>query len=176
MTETSVAGPRDAAAATPFHDLERYIALPRLSGLELAPDGSRLVTSVATLNPKRTGFVSAAPEIDHAGCAPARRLTRSSKGERAPAFTAAGDLLFLSARPDPDAEEAKDDAPGALWLLPKGGGEARVVGTRPGGIDGVATAAAADALAVLSPTLPGSVTGEDDEERRKARKDRDVSA
>jgi dipeptidyl aminopeptidase/acylaminoacyl peptidase len=177
MTETSVAGPRDAGdAATPFHDLEQYIALPRLGGLELAPDGSRLVTSVATLNPKRTGFVNAVWEVDPAGEKPARRLTRSSKGERAPSFTADGDLLFLSARPDPDAEEAKDDAPAALWLLPKGGGEARIVGTRPGGIDGVATAAAADAIAVLAPTLPGAVTGEDDEERRKARKDRDISA
>ncbi len=177
MTETSVAGPRDAGdAAKPFHDLEQYIALPRLSGLELAPDGSRLVTSVATLNPKRTGFVSAVWEVDPAGEAPARRLTRSSKGERAVAFTAGGDLLFLSARPDPDAEEADDDAPAALWLLPKGGGEARIVGTRPGGFEGVATAAAADTVAVLSPTLPGSVTGEDDEQRRKARKDRKVSA
>jgi dipeptidyl aminopeptidase/acylaminoacyl peptidase len=177
MTETSVAAPRDAdAAAGPFHDLDAYIALPRLGGLVLSPDGSRLVTTVASLNPKGNGFVSAVWEVDPSGRAPARRLTRSSKGERAPAFTASGDLLFLSARPDPDAEDPADDAPAALWRLPAGGGEARVAGSRPGGIDGVAAAADADVVAVVSSTLPGAVTGEDDEERRKARKDRKVSA
>ena len=38
----------------PFDDLDAYLALPRLSGLTLSPDGSRLVTSVATLDPERT--------------------------------------------------------------------------------------------------------------------------
>jgi dipeptidyl aminopeptidase/acylaminoacyl peptidase len=182
VTETTAApsapaGP-DAASApapTPFHDLQQFVALPRLGGLAMAPDGSRLVTTVATLNPKRTGFVSAVWEVDPAGAAPARRLTRSSKGERAPAFTAAGDLLFLSARPDPEAEE-KDDPPAALWLLPAGGGEARVVGTRPGGIDAVVAAARADTLVATSSTLPGAVSGEDDEKRRKERKDNEVAA
>jgi dipeptidyl aminopeptidase/acylaminoacyl peptidase len=173
----SLAEPTATAAATaPFHDLEAFIALPRLAGLVLSPDGSRLVTTVATLNPKRTGFVTAVWEIDPAGDAPARRLTRSTKGERSPAFTRDGDVLFVSGRANPDAEEPEDDDPAALWLLPAGGGEARVIGTRPGGIDGVAAAANADAVVVLSPTLPGAVTGEDDDERRKARKDREVSA
>ncbi|MEA2382697.1 MAG: hypothetical protein QOH72_2668 [Solirubrobacteraceae bacterium] len=164
------------AAATPFHDLEAYIALPRLAGLELSPDGTRLITTVATLNPKRNQYVSALWEVDPSGEAPARRLTRSTKGERMPAFTPAGDVLFVSARPDPDAEEADDDAAGALWLLPAGGGEARIVGTRPGGIESVAAADAAGTVAIVSKTLPGAVTGEDDEKRRKARKDKKVAA
>jgi dipeptidyl aminopeptidase/acylaminoacyl peptidase len=177
VTEHSLAEPAaTGAAATPFHDLEAFIALPRLAGLVLSPDGSRLITTVATLNPKRTGFVNAIWEIDPSGAAPARRLTRSTKGERAPAFTRDGDLLFVSGRPNPDAEEVKDDDPAALWLLPAGGGEARVIGTRPGGIDGVAAATGADTMVVTSATLPGAVTGEDDEERRKARKDKEVSA
>ena len=182
MTETSTAPSASAGAdagsapaPTPFHDLQQFVALPRLGGLAMAPDGSRLVTTVATLNPKRTGFVSAVWEVDPAGAAPARRLTRSSKGERAPAFTSAGDLLFLSARPDPDAEE-KDDPPAALWLLPAAGGEARVVGTRPGGIGAVVAASAADTLVATSSTLPGAVSGEDDEKRRKERKENEVSA
>src|SRR4051795_10489434 len=152
------------------------MALPRVGELALSPDGTRLVTTVATLNPKRTKSMTALWEVDPAGERPARRLTRSAKGEGGPVFTAAGDVLFVSARPDPDEAEPKDDAPAALWLLPAGGGEARVVGSRPGGIDGVATAARAGTVAVLSPTLPGAVSGEDDEKRRKARKDRKVEA
>jgi WD40-like Beta Propeller Repeat len=162
-------------AATPFHELDAYVALPRVGGLALSPDGTRLVTTVATLNPKRTAYVTALWEVDPTGQAPARRLTRSAKGEGTPAFTPAGDVLFVSARPDPDAEEGKDDT-AHLWLLPAGGGEARVAGSRPGGIDSVVTAARADTVAVLSSTMPGAVTAEDDEERRKARKDKDVAA
>jgi dipeptidyl aminopeptidase/acylaminoacyl peptidase len=178
VTELADPTASGTSAATPFHDLEAFIALPRVSGLALSPDGTRLVTTVTTLDPKRTDFVSAVWEVDPTGAAPARRLTRSSKGERAPAFTARGEVLFLSGRPDPDAEAdpTDDDPPAALWLLPAGGGEARVVGTRPGGIGAVSAAAAADTVVVQSKTLPGAVTGDDDEERRKARKDRKVSA
>jgi len=175
-TQPPAGEPAGDAAATPFHDLEAYMALPRVGELALSPDGTRLITTVATLNPKRTKYVTALWEVDPAGEAPARRLTRSAKGEGGPVFTAAGDVLFVSARPDPEEQEPKDDAPAALWLLPAGGGEARVAGTRPGGIDGVAAAARADTVVVLSKTMPGAVTGEDDEERRKARKDRDVAA
>ena len=175
MTETQTA-PDTGVAETPFHDLEAYIALPRIGGLALSPDGTRLVTTVATLNPKRTAYVTALWGVDPTGTAPARRLTRSRKGEGTPAFTASGDVLFVSARPDPDAAEPDDDAPGALWMLPAAGGEARVVGTRPGGISGAATGERTDTVVVLSSTLPGAVTGEDDEARRKARKDRDVNA
>src|SRR3954462_351954 len=152
------------------------MALPRIGELALSPDGTRLVTTVATLNPKRTKYMTALWEVDPAGERPARRLTRSAKGEGGPLFTAASDVLFVSARPDPDEAEPKDDAPAALWLLPAGGGEARVVGSRPGGIDGVAAAARADTVVVLSKTLPGAGTGEDGEQRRTPRKDRAVSA
>ena len=34
---------------TPFHDLEAYVALPRLGGFALSPDGSRLVATVSTV-------------------------------------------------------------------------------------------------------------------------------
>jgi dipeptidyl aminopeptidase/acylaminoacyl peptidase len=175
VTETETV-PATGAAETPFHHLETYIDLPRVGGLALSPDGARLVTTVQTLNPKRTAFVTAVWEVDPTGAAPARRLTRSAKGEGGAAFTADGDVLFVSGRPDPDAKEADDDAPALLWLLPAAGGEARVVGTRPGGIDSVATAANANAVAVLSNTMPAAVTGEEDEERRKARKEKAVSA
>ena len=71
---------------SPFRDLEAYIALPRVGGLVLSPDGTRLITSVATLDPKKTRYVNALWEVDPAGQRPARRLTRSAKGESGAAF------------------------------------------------------------------------------------------
>ena len=162
--------------SSPFADLEAFIALPRASGLALSPDGTRLVTTLSTLDPKSTGFVSALWEVDPTGTRPARRLTRSAKGEGGPVFTCAGDVLFASARPDPDAKDDVDDAPSALWLLPSGGGEARVVAARAGGIGGQVTARACNAVLVSSQTLPGATDGDDDERRRKARKDASVRA
>ena len=44
--------------STPFENLDDYLALPRVSGLAVSPDGSRVVTTVAELNDKRTEFVS----------------------------------------------------------------------------------------------------------------------
>jgi dipeptidyl aminopeptidase/acylaminoacyl peptidase len=99
---------------TPFDDLDDYIALPRVSGLAVSPDGSRVVTTVAELNDKRTEYVSAVWELDPAGRRPARRLTRGAKGESSPAFTADGDLLFVAARPTED----DDKPPASLWRLP----------------------------------------------------------
>ncbi len=162
--------------ASPFTDLEAFAALPRTAGLALSPDGTRLVTTVTTLNPKSTRFVSALWELDPTGSGPASRLTRSAKGESGPVFTAGGDVLFSSSRLDPDAEETSDDAPAALWLLPAGGGEARIVGARAGGVDGPVAARTSAAVLVASPTMPDATDGADDERRRSARKDKKVSA
>ena len=165
---------RQAGRVDDYTDLAAYLALPRTSGLALSPDGTRLVTVVATLDGKATRWVSALWEVDPAGERPARRLTRSAKGEGGPVFTPAGDVLFTSARPDPDSEP-DDETPTALWLLPPTG-EARVVATRPGGIGGVVVAADAGTVAALSDTLPASTDTASDEERRKARKDKKVDA
>lgn len=84
---------------SPFHDLDAFIALPRLSGLALSEDGTRLVTTVSTLDEEKTAYVSALWEIDPAGERPARKISRGAdagkgaKGESAPAFTAAGDQI-----------------------------------------------------------------------------------
>src|SRR5215213_884919 len=104
---------------TPFDDLDEFLALPRVSGLAVSPDGSRVVTSIAELNDKRTEFVNAIWELDPAGSQPARRLTRGAKGESSPAFTADGDLLFVAARPTAD----DDNPPASLWRLPAAGGK-----------------------------------------------------
>jgi dipeptidyl aminopeptidase/acylaminoacyl peptidase len=163
------------AGQTPFHDLDTFVGLPRPAGLRLSPDGTTLVTAVSTLDPQRTRYVTALWQVDCAGERPARRVTRSAKGENGAAFLPDGSLLFVSARPDPDVK-AQDDAPAALWQLPAGGGEARVVARRPGGIGGVVAAAGCRRVLVRSATLPGSVTAADDEARRTARKDRKVAA
>ena len=159
---------------TPFDELDAYLALPRLAQLFLSPAGDRLVTSVTTLDGERTRYVSALWEVDPSGVRPARRLTRSGRGESAAAFLPDGGLLFTSARPDADAED--DDAPAALWLLPAEGGEARIVAVRPGGITNAAVAREEGTVVLTAPTLPGAAGGEDDERRRKARKDLKVSA
>ncbi|WP_407710393.1 prolyl oligopeptidase family serine peptidase [Arthrobacter nitrophenolicus] len=159
---------------TPFHDLDHYLSIPRVSGLTLSPDGSRLVTTVSTLNGKGTEFATALWELDPAGQRHARRITRSAKGEAGAAFAANGDVYFTSARPDPDSPD--EDPVNALWLLPADGGEARVVLNRPGGVARVLTARGADAAFVTAEVLAGSTDEEDDARRRKARKDNKVSA
>jgi dipeptidyl aminopeptidase/acylaminoacyl peptidase len=159
---------------TPFSSLEDFVALPRLSGLVLNREGTRLVTSVATLNPKKTAYQTALWEVDPAGGQPARRLTRSSEGESGAAFLPSGDLLFTSARPDPD--DADGEKRPALWRLPASGGESSLLLTREGGVAGVATAEAADVVVVTGTVLAGSANEEDDAERRKARKEAGVAA
>ena len=75
---------------TPFHDLQHFIAYPRVNGLALSPDGKRLATIVSTLDAKKTRYANAVWELDPAGEAPARRITRSAKGESGAAYDAAG--------------------------------------------------------------------------------------
>ncbi|MFP5021369.1 prolyl oligopeptidase family serine peptidase [Pseudonocardia phyllosphaerae] len=161
---------------TAFHDLSAFVALPRTAGLALSPDGSRLVTGVAALDADGTRYRTALWEVDPSGGRPARRLTRGAAGESGPEFLPSGDLLFTSARPDPDAGSEADSTPPALWLLPAGGGEAAPFASRPGGISGVAVAAEAGSVVALSPTLPSAVTTADDEARRSARTDAKVTA
>jgi dipeptidyl aminopeptidase/acylaminoacyl peptidase len=171
MTDARTAG---APATDPYSDLAAWVALPRASGLAVSPDGTRLVTTVATLDRKGTRSVSALWEVDPTGERPARRLTRSAKGENGPAFAPDGSVLFTSARPDGGSED-DDDAPAALWQLPSAG-EARQVASRPGGFAGLAVAREAGTLVALSDTLPGATDGGSDGARRTARKDAGVDA
>lgn len=176
MTQDTTAATPPTERPTPFHDLDAYVALPRVGGLALSPDGSRLVTTVQTLDPRRTAYRTALWEVDPAGQAPARRLTRSTTGEASACFAANGDLLFTSARPDPDADGGDEKAKAALWLLPAGGGEARVVATAPGGVGGVLAARDADVVSVSAAVLPSAEDLEQDAELRTARTDAKVNA
>ncbi|MCY1144222.1 prolyl oligopeptidase family serine peptidase [Actinoplanes sp. Pm04-4] len=150
----------------PFTDLDAYVRLPRLAGLWLSPDGRRLVVGVGTPDKKNARYATALWQVDPAGEQPARRLTRSVKGESAAAFTGEGDLLFTSSRPSPDDTDDDEDAKAALWLLPAGGGEPRVIAKLPGGVHGVRVSPDGTVIAG-SAVLP---SGDDSvrEQRKKA--------
>ncbi|MBU2666985.1 prolyl oligopeptidase family serine peptidase [Actinoplanes bogorensis] len=158
---------------TAFGDLDAFVRLPRLAGLWLSPDGRRLVVGVGTPDQENARYATALWEVDPAGERPARRLTRSVKGEAGAAFTPDGDLLFTSARPGPDGED--DDKAAALWLQPAGGGDARVIAKLPGGVHGVRVSASG-ALIAGSSLLPASGGVDTDREARKQRKEAGVSA
>ena len=157
---------------TPFDDLDEFLALARASGLAVTPDGSRVVTSIAELDDKRTEFVSAIWELDPDGRQPARRLTRGAKGESSPVFTADGDLLFVAARPT----EEDDKPPASLWRLPAAGGEAVEVLALPGGVDGVRAARTAAVSVVAAKLLRSASDVDEDKRLRTLRNDNKVSA
>ncbi|WP_106814916.1 S9 family peptidase [Microbacterium timonense] len=161
--------------ATPFDSLDEYIALPRVEAVALSPDGTTAVLTVAALKKDATGYERALWAVPASGGGVPRRLTRSAKGEAGAAFTAAGDVLFVSARPD--AEGDSDDESGQLWLLPAAGGEARPVTRLAGGVDGIAaTAAASDRVVIAASLLPGADTLESEASLRAKRKEKKVSA
>ena len=156
--------------ATAFDNLDHYLGLPRVSGLAVSADGSRMVTTVAELNDKRTEYISAIWEVDPTGVRPARRLTRGRNGDTAPVFTVDGDLLFVSSRSTAGNADDTDKPPASLWRLPSGGGEATEVLSLPGGIDVVRTARSADAAVFGAPVLPAALDADDDRRLRDLRK------
>jgi len=169
--------PQDGRVAdTPFDDLDDYLALRRLSGLAVSPDGIRLVTTVAERSPDGKRFVTSLWEVDPGGQRPAHRLTRSAPGEAQPAFLPDGRLLFSSRRPDAEVkpEEESEDRT-ALWLLPEAG-EARQVARRGGDIGDVVVARDSGDVVFTASTMPAAAAVEDDEKRRQDRKDAGVTA
>jgi dipeptidyl aminopeptidase/acylaminoacyl peptidase len=161
-------------------DLDHYLSLPRVQDLKLSPDGTRLVTAVATVGPDGKKFVTALWELDPAGVRAPRRLTRSAPGESGAAFLPDGSLLFRSSRPDPDEkpgakDDREEDAP-LLWLLPADGGEARPVAAFPAGIGEVKVAADSGLVVFATGLHPGASGAAEEGERTKARKDAGVTA
>jgi dipeptidyl aminopeptidase/acylaminoacyl peptidase len=156
---------------TDFDDLAAFAALPRLTGLVLSLDGSRLVATVQTPDAKGARYRSSLWELGLGGADPVR-LTGSDQGETAPAFLPDGSLLFVSSRPDAGGEESEDGA--ALWSLPPAG-EARTVAHRPGGLGGPVVARDSGDVVLAGTRLMHS-SDEDDADRRTVRKDRKISA
>jgi dipeptidyl aminopeptidase/acylaminoacyl peptidase len=158
-------------------DVDSLLVLPRLSSLRLSPDGRRLIVAVGGPDPEGKRMRSALWQVDPAGMAGPRRITRSAAGEAGGAeFLPDGSLLFTSSRPDPDAKPDPDRKVNALWLLPAGGGEARLLAAPEGGVDGLATARDAAVVAFGAGMFPGASDFAADAERGKARKDAGVGA
>lgn len=156
---------------SPFHDLADYVATPRLTSLELSPDGGRLVATVQTLDEKRSGYVTSLWELDPSAQRAPRRLTHGATSESVAGFTSSGDLLFQAKR------ATGDDALPSLHLLPQAGGEARVVASRAGGFGSVVSASDTGTLVLTSTTLADATDdAADDTEVAKARGDSKVSA
>jgi dipeptidyl aminopeptidase/acylaminoacyl peptidase len=157
--------------------VDAMLRLPRLSGLALSPDGSRLVVSAARPEEKGRRFVSVLYELDPHGGSPPRRLTRSAPGESGATFAPDGSILFVSARPDPEAgeEDPRGEKP-ALWRLPAGGGEAYLLAGPPGGVEGIAVGREAGTIVFAADSHPNTGGWEEDAEREKARKDAGVGA
>lgn len=154
--------------------LEGFGALPRVNGLLLSPDGTRVVLQVQAPSPDGTRFRTALWGAPADFSEPARRLTFSDKGEGEAAFLPDGDLVFASARADVAAKD--DPGAGRLFLLPREGGEARALTTLPGGVAGVAAARRSTSVVVTAPFFGTSADPEADEKKEKARKEGGVTA
>ena len=159
----------------PFASLESYIALPRVEGLALSPDGHTVVLTIATLARDRTSYERALWSVPADGSGSPTRLTRSAKGESGVAFTGSGDILFVSARPDAAAE--KDQEAAQLWVLPAAGGEARAVTRLLGGVSEIAaTASGSNTIVMTANLLPSADSLETDAAARAERTTKKVTA
>ncbi|MDJ0014837.1 alpha/beta hydrolase family protein [Rhodococcus erythropolis] len=159
-------------AGTPFDELDDYIALARLSGLVLSPDGSLLICARAVLDDERAEYVSSLWEIDPEGRRPARRLTWGSTSESGAAFAFDGDVLFTATRAVP----GESDPQPALWRLPAAGGEAQLLISRPGGVSSVSAAKAAPTFVAQTSVMASAISLDQDDQVRSARKDKKVTA
>jgi dipeptidyl aminopeptidase/acylaminoacyl peptidase len=156
--------------------LEAMLARPRLAGLAVAPDGSLAVVGVTTPAPEGTRMRTQLWALDPDGVVDPRPLTRAAPGASQAAFLPDGDLLFTSARPDPDAAEPATDPTTALWRLPRAGGEPELLLAPAGGVTDVWVAADAPVAVVAAPLLPGAQDLEADADQAKARDDAEVTA
>src|ERR671936_830409 len=100
----------DQPGSAPTFDLDHYLRLPRVAGLALAPDGSRLVTSVATPSPDGKKYVTALWQLDPAGGGEARQVAATPAGiEKLVAARDAGTVVYRTGlhpgADDPEADE-----------------------------------------------------------------------
>ncbi len=152
-------------------DLDAYLALPRLSGLHTAPDGTLLVHRSL---PDREGtrFATSVLAIDDAGTRP---LTGARRGLGVAGTTPDGDVLLLDRRPDPDAEPPPDEVP-ALWQLPRHGGEPRFRAGTPAGVGTVAVARDAGTVVFTSAVYRTAADLDADHTHAATRKDAGTEA
>lgn len=161
----------DMTEKTIFHDLHTFVAEPRFTGLKVSPDGERIIAARTELNKKKNGYVTALWELPAPGSGnEARRLTRGLDGESLSGFTKEGDLLFTAKRDTGDDDDEK-----RLFLLPRHGGEARVVARRHSGFSSLSVARTSGHIALVSGVYPHAKDAEDDARIAKERSETKTS-
>lgn len=162
-------------ATHPFHDLDEYVSLPRLTGLALSPDGRRLILSVNQLNVKRTGYDAVLWQLDPTGNLPPQQLTNPAPGEAIVGLH--GENLFFTAKREIPAagDEPPSETTTALWCLPSRG-EARVACQRDGGFEFMSTGRETDHVLLGVRMFPGTNNDEEDAAKRTARAKRKINA
>ena len=163
-----------ADAHSPFDDLNDYVAIPRMTGLRLSPDGSWLAATVQSLSPDKKKYVTSIWRIDTAGGPPAgspgRPTARAARGSCPTARCCSS-----SKRPDP-SDGATGDGRDAATSRRCGGCPPTAArpawsSSLPGGVAGVETATGAPA--VLLPAGPARrADAAEDEKRRQAQQGR----
>ena len=150
---------------TPFEDLHSYIAIPRVTGLRLSPDGTWLAATVQQPDPDGKKYSTSIWRIPAGGGAPALRRARpadpvgAGRGRPGVPSRRLPAVRLPAARPGGRVRGRQggeqDGAKPALWLLPAAGGDARRIAAPPGGASRIVTARGARGLMFTSPLLPG---------------------
>ena len=165
-----------------WKNLDHYLALPRMGGLVVSPNGKVLVTTVALISADGTEYKNQLFAIDPSGKDAARQLTHVSEGAANPVFSSNGDLLFSSARTGQDKGEASEsEKQGRIYRLRAGqdgllSGEAEEIYTRTGPLTALLAAKNAETLVAAAAVMPGATTDEEDNKYRALRKEAKVDA
>jgi dipeptidyl aminopeptidase/acylaminoacyl peptidase len=117
-----------AAAADATWTVEAIIETERIAGFELSPEGTRVVWERAVPDREKDKFISHLFPTDLATTNEVQ-LTRGKESCHGPRWSADGRrVAFLSARPDPEAQQQASDKPDdepkdQLWVMDLSGGE-----------------------------------------------------
>ena len=159
-------------------DFDSFLALPRLSGLRLSPDGRRLVVAVGGPDPEGKRMRSALWQVDPAGVAapasPDPLGGRRGRRRGVPARRLAP-LHLEPARPGREARPGPE-GPRPLAAARRAAARRDSSPLPEGGVDGLATARDAAVVAFGAGMFPGAADFAADAERGKARKEAGVEA
>ncbi|MGO1849333.1 alpha/beta fold hydrolase [Microbacterium sp.] len=155
-----------------FGDIDAFGRVARVESVVVSPSG-RVVAEVRWPDNAGAKLKSSLWELDPLGLAPAKRLTFSAEGERAPRFCRDGSLVFVSKRTpgDNSTDDGVSDGT-SVWLLPAYG-EARALARVAGDltVHGVAD----DGTILASTSVLLGSTLESDFARRRERREAERS-